>query len=160
VHREDLLVDDGSNWQAIEAVGKRLPKLDIVSTLAFVVEAIDAVDGCALVVAAEHEEVLGILDLVCKQQANGLQRLLAAVDVVTEEEVVRFGWKSAVLEQTEKIVVLAMYITADLVRRALVALAQKRADTHTGASILTFIGASSSSRIGCEMKISRALVHR
>jgi len=27
-------------------------------------------------------------------------------------------------------------------------------------SVLTFMGASSSSRMGCEMKISRALVHR
>jgi hypothetical protein len=40
-----------------------------------VVKAINAVDGCALVVAAQQEEVLRILDLVCQQQTDGLQRL-------------------------------------------------------------------------------------
>jgi len=35
------------------------------------------------VVAAQNEEVLGVLDLVGEQEADGLQRLLAAVDVVS-----------------------------------------------------------------------------
>ena len=83
MHSEDLFVDDGSNWQAIEAVGEGLPQLDIISSLALVVEAIDAIDRCTLVVATEDEEVLGILDLVGQEQADGLQGLLSTVDVVT-----------------------------------------------------------------------------
>lgn len=67
MHGEDLLVDDGGNWEAVEAVGKGLPELDVVSSLALVVEAVDTVDGSALVVAAEHEEVLWIFDLVCEE---------------------------------------------------------------------------------------------
>jgi hypothetical protein len=82
VHGEDLLVDDGGNGQAVEAVGKSLPQLDVVSSFALIVEAVDAVDGGALVVAAENEEVLGVLDLVCKQKAYRLERLFATVDVV------------------------------------------------------------------------------
>ena len=82
VHGEDLLVDDGGNGQAVEAVGKGLPQLDVVSSFALIVEAVDAVDGGALVVAAENEEVLGVLDLVCKQKAYRLERLFATVDVV------------------------------------------------------------------------------
>jgi hypothetical protein len=119
MHGEDLLVNDGGNWQTIEAIGEGLPELNVVSPLALIVKAVDAVDGGALVVAAKHEEVLGVLDLVRKQQADSLQRLLAAIDIVTEEEVVRFGWEAAVLEQTEQVVVLAMYITADLERPVL-----------------------------------------
>lgn len=38
---------------------------------------VDTVDGRALVVASEQEEVLGILDLVGKQKADRLQRLLS-----------------------------------------------------------------------------------
>jgi hypothetical protein len=64
VHGEDLLVNDGGNGQAVEAVGKCLPELDVVTTLALVVEAINAVDGCAFVVTPQDEEVLGVLDLV------------------------------------------------------------------------------------------------
>ena len=67
-------------------------------------------------VAAEDEEVLGVLDLVGKEQADGLERLLATVDVVTKEEVVCLGRETAVLEQTQKVVVLAVDITTDLVK--------------------------------------------
>lgn len=73
MHGEDLLVNDSRNWQAIEAVGEGLPQLDVVSSLALVIEAIDAVDRCAFVVATEDEEVLWIFDLVCEEQADGLQ---------------------------------------------------------------------------------------
>jgi hypothetical protein len=83
VHGEDLLINDGSDGQAVEAVGEGLPELDVVTTFALVVEAVDAVDGRTLVVAAQHKEVLGVLDLVCEQQADGLEGLLASVDVVT-----------------------------------------------------------------------------
>lgn len=67
MHSENLLIDDCSNRQAVEAVGECLPQLDVVSPFALVVEAIDTVDTSTLVVAAEHEEVLGILDLVCEE---------------------------------------------------------------------------------------------
>ena len=104
--RAHLLVDDGGDGKAVEAVREGLPQLDVVATLAYshtthreteeikskdvsdkqgksaalsaapsasaaasllprfsvpltlVVESIDAVDGCALVIAAEQEEVL------------------------------------------------------------------------------------------------------
>jgi hypothetical protein len=64
VHCEDLLVDDCSNRQAVEAISKRLPQLDIVPSLALIVEAIDTVDGGAFVIATQDEEVFGIFDLV------------------------------------------------------------------------------------------------
>ena len=73
VHGEDLLVNDGGNRQAVEAVGESLPQLDVVSSLALVVEAIDTVDGGAFVVATEDEEVLGVPDLVGEEQADGLE---------------------------------------------------------------------------------------
>ena len=63
MHAEDLLVDDRGDREAVEAVGERLPELDVVPALALVVEAVDAVDRRALVVAAQQEEVLRVLDL-------------------------------------------------------------------------------------------------
>jgi hypothetical protein len=64
VHCEDLLVDDCCDRQAVEAISERLPQLDIVPSLAFVIEAVDAVDGGAFVVAAQDEEIFRIFDLV------------------------------------------------------------------------------------------------
>jgi hypothetical protein len=72
VHGENLLIDNGSDGQAVEAVGECLPQLDIVSSLALIVETVDTVDRGALVVTTENEEVLRVLDLVCEEQADGL----------------------------------------------------------------------------------------
>ena len=99
VHGENFLVNDSGDGQAVEAVGKRLPQLDVEAALALVVEAVDAVDARAFVVAAQNEEVFGVLDLIRQQQADGLERLLATVDVVAEEEVVGLGREAAVFEQ-------------------------------------------------------------
>jgi len=114
VHREDLLVDDGRDGQAVEAVRECLPQLDVVTPLALIVEAVDTVDGRALVIAAENKEVLGVLDFVREEQADRFETLLAAVHVVAEEEVVGFWWESAVLEEAEEIVVLSVDVAADL----------------------------------------------
>jgi hypothetical protein len=114
MHGEDLFIDDGGDGQAVEAVGKCLPQLDVVASLALVVETVDTVDGGTLVVAAQDEEVFGILDLVRQEKADGLERLLSTVDVVTEEKVVCLGWESTVLEEAQEVVVLAVNVTADL----------------------------------------------
>lgn len=114
MHGKNLLVDDSGDRKAVEAIGEGLPKLDVVATLALVVEAIDSVDRGALVITSEDEEVFGVLDLVGKEQANSLKRLLTSVDVVTEEEVVGLGREATVLEESEEIVILSVDITADL----------------------------------------------
>lgn len=65
-------------------------------------------------VATQNEEVLGVLDLVGEEQADGLEGLLATVDVVAQEQVVGLGGEATILKQTQKIVVLAVNIAADL----------------------------------------------
>ena len=77
----------------------------------FVIEAVNPVDTRTLVVAPQHEEVLRVLDFVGEQETDSLQGLLAAVDVISKEQVVGFWWETAVLEESEQIVVLAMDIT-------------------------------------------------
>lgn len=73
VHAEDFLVDQGCDWQAVEAVGEGLPEFDVVSAFALVVEPVDSVDGSALVVSSQQEEVLGVFYFVRQQQAHSLQ---------------------------------------------------------------------------------------
>lgn len=114
MHGEDLLIDDGRNRQTVEAVGERLPQLDVIPPLALVVEPVDPVDRRAFVVPTQDEEVFGILDLVREEKADGFERLLAAVDIVSEEEVVGFWGETAVFEEAQKVVVLPVNITAYL----------------------------------------------
>jgi hypothetical protein len=66
------------------------------------------------VVATQNEEVLGVLDLVGEEQADSLEGLFATVDIVAQEQVVGLGGEATILEQTQKIVVLAVDIAANL----------------------------------------------
>lgn len=50
------------------------------------------------------------LNLVGEEEADALERLLAAIDVVAEEQVVRLGREAAVLEQTQQVEVLAVNV--------------------------------------------------
>lgn len=49
----------------------------------FVIEAINAIDRSAFVIAAEDEKVLGILHLVGEKQTDSFQRLFTSVNIVT-----------------------------------------------------------------------------
>jgi len=71
------------------------------------------------VVSSQDEEVFRILDLVGQEEADGLKRLLATVDIIAQEEVVGLGREASVFEESEEIVVLAVDISANL--RALLA---------------------------------------
>lgn len=114
---EDFLVDDRGDRQAVEAIREGLPELDVVPPLAFVVKAVYPVYARALVISAQQKEVLRVLDLVRQQQTYRLQGLLPSVNVIAQEQIVRLGRKTAVLEQPQKIGVLAVYVAADLKRR-------------------------------------------
>lgn len=114
MHGEDLLIDNGGNRQTVEAIGECLPELDVVPPLAFIIEAIDSVNRGALVVSTENKEVFGILDLVREEKADSFEGLLATVNVVSEEKVVGFWREATVFKEAQKIVVLAVDITANL----------------------------------------------
>ena len=114
MHCEYLLVDNGCDWQAIEAIGEGFPQFDIVTSLALIIKPVYTIDRGTFVVSTENEEVLRILDLVCEKEAYCLKGLLPSIYVVTEEKVIRFWWEAAVLEKAKEVVVLAMYIAANL----------------------------------------------
>ena len=71
-------------------------------------------------IAAQHEEVLGVFDLVTQQQTYRLERLFASVDVVPEKQVVGFGREAAVLEQPQQVRVLAVDVACNTVTLHLV----------------------------------------
>ena len=79
-----------------------------------IVESVNTVNAGALVVSTKNEEVLGVLDLVREEKANSLETLLATVDIVPEEEVIRLGREAAVLEEAQKVVVLPVNVSANL----------------------------------------------
>mmetsp|Transcript_2704 Transcript_2704/g.3708 ORF Transcript_2704/g.3708 Transcript_2704/m.3708 type:complete len:226 (+) Transcript_2704:410-1087(+) len=113
MHAEDLVVDEGGDGHAVEHILELFPDADRVAALALVVEAVDAVDLAALVIAAQQEEVLLELYFVGQQQDDGLQGVLSAIDIVAQEEIVGLGRESAVFEQPEQIRKLTVGVTAN-----------------------------------------------
>ena len=98
MHAEDLLIDQSCNGQTIEDITENSPESDRVSAFALVIEAIDTVDLSTFVIAAQQEKVLRVLDFVAQEKANCFDRLLAAIDIVTKEQIVGLWRESAVLE--------------------------------------------------------------
>ena len=101
MHAENFLVDEGGDGEAIEDVAKDAPESDRVPAFALVVETVDSIDLCTFVIASQKEEVLGILDFVAEKKAHGFDGLFSTVNVVTKEEVVRFGWEASILEYSQ-----------------------------------------------------------
>lgn len=79
--------------------------------LTFVIEPIYTIDASTFVIATQQEKILRIFDLVGKKQANCLQRLFASVNIIAKEQVVGFGWKSTILEQTKQVGILTVYVS-------------------------------------------------
>lgn len=131
VHGENLLIDYCCNRHAVEGVSESLPDANVVASFALVIEAIDAVDGSALMVSSKDEEVLGILYFECQNQTDGLQGLLPPVHIVTwsqnifllkiggaethtKEKVICLRRKSTVFKQPQQVIILTMNITTNL----------------------------------------------
>ena len=80
---EDFFIDNCGERQTVEAICERFPKLqewkinyrirreaylDVIPPFAFVIEAVDSVDGSALVIASEEEEVLWVSEEIVKRE--------------------------------------------------------------------------------------------
>lgn len=115
MHTQYLLVYHRRHRQAVEAVREYPPQPDAETALALVVEAVDAVDGSALMVSTQEEEVVGVFDLVSQEEWYGFDALFSSVDVVAEEEVVGVWRETAVFEQAEEVWVLPVDVSCKLI---------------------------------------------
>jgi hypothetical protein len=116
VHAKYLLVNDCCYWQTIKTVCEGLPKFDAVSSFAFVIETVDTINGSTFVISSEDKEIFRVFDLVGEQQTYCLKTLFSSINIISQEKVIGIWWKPSVFEQTEKIVVLTVNITANLYR--------------------------------------------
>lgn len=66
----------------------------------------------ALVVASEEEEGVGIMDFKGPEVEDTFNAEVSTVNVVAEEQILRFNWIATNLEQLHQVVKLAVNITA------------------------------------------------
>lgn len=62
-------------------------------------------------VSAKDEEVLRILDLICKQQANYFQTLLPTIYVISQKQIVALGREPTILKKTKQVIILPVNVT-------------------------------------------------
>lgn len=53
MHAEYLFVNDGCNWKTVETVSEGLPKFDVVSSLALIVEPVNSVNTGTLMISSQ-----------------------------------------------------------------------------------------------------------
>lgn len=88
MHANNLVVDHSTTWQAVEGITKLLPHLDREAATAFIVKAINSVDSSTFMVTSQEEEVLRIFDFVGEQKTDNFKRLLSAINIVSEKQIV------------------------------------------------------------------------
>jgi hypothetical protein len=82
VDAKDLACNNRGNGKRVEGINKSFPDLNVTSSFAFIVKAVDSGNVCAFVISAEKEEILRIFEFVAQEKQNGLQRLLPSIYVV------------------------------------------------------------------------------
>lgn len=117
MHAEDLLVDDGGNWEGVECLGEGFPHFDVVSALALVIKPINPIDTSALMISPQQEEILRVFNLIRQHKADRFQTLLPAIYIVPKEQIVGIWRKATILKKPEEVVVLTVHVSADFDRR-------------------------------------------
>jgi hypothetical protein len=116
MHTQNFLCHNRRYRHAVEAIGKNAPQLDAVPPLALVVKAVYSVERGALVISAQKEKRLRVLDFVAESQSNHLDALLGAIHIIAEKQIIRVGRKPSNLKKTQQICVLAVCVSTNVER--------------------------------------------
>lgn len=102
-----MVFDKGGEWEVVEEVGEVAPYIGVpIFTKTFVVEAVDLGDLARLVISTEDGDALAVSEFHGDQEGDGLDRVVATIDVVSHEEVVGIWRVASDAEELGEIVLL------------------------------------------------------
>lgn len=111
---ENRVLDESGQRQVIEEVGEVLPDVgSSVFTKALVIEAINLGDLSTLVVATEDSNSVLVANLQGDQKRNGLDRVVATIDVIAHEKIVGVRAVASNSEQLNEVMELTVDVSAN-----------------------------------------------
>ena len=111
---EDVSLYDSGEWQVVEERGEVLPHVGVsVLSEAFIVESVDLGDLLALVVTSENGDSVWVSDLENDEESDCLNRVVASIDVISHEEVVRVWGLATNFKELLQVVELTVDVTAN-----------------------------------------------
>jgi len=114
VEAEDLVLNNSCEWKVIEEFGELFPYVGVtVLSQAFIIESIHLGDLPAFVVSSKDSKSILKADLESDEKSDSLDGVVAAIDVVTHEEVVGVGRLTTNLKQFSQVVELTVNVTTD-----------------------------------------------
>ena len=115
VHTEDATVHKGADRKKIEHVDTLLPDVgSAVLPHALVIKTIHLGDLPALVVSTKKRNAVWVEDLQRKQEQKRFDAVVASVDIIAHEEVIRIRTFASDKEQLLQIVELTVDVSTDL----------------------------------------------
>lgn len=109
---EHLVLNDSCQWQVIEELSELLPDIGIaVLSEAFIVETVHLCDLPALVVATQNGDSVLEAHFESYKQSDSLYTVVAAIDVITHEEVVCVWRLTSNFEKLTQVMELTVNIT-------------------------------------------------
>jgi len=111
---KDLVLNNSCQRQKIKQVRKKLPHIGIaVFAHALIIETINLGDLSTFVIASKNSDAFSVAYFETDKQSDCFNGVVTSVYVVTHEEVVSVWRFASDLEELNKIVELAMNITAN-----------------------------------------------
>jgi hypothetical protein len=118
MHAKDLAFNNSCNTEVVKDVRAILPRVSIaVFSDSFIVKTIGGRDLSRFVVASEKSNSIWVLKLEAHKVLKCLERMIAAVDVISHEDVGSVGNLPALVEKLEEVIELAVDVAADGGRR-------------------------------------------
>lgn len=103
--KTDLVLDKGGKGEAVEQVGEEAPDVRVpILAQALIVETVYLSNLPRLVVPTEDGDPVRVAELERHEESDGLDRVVAAVNVVAHEQVVGIGRVSTDAEELGQVV--------------------------------------------------------
>ena len=114
---KNLFVYNCCYRETIKTISENFPQFNGIFFFTLIIKTINSIDSRTFVVTPQQKKVFWVSDFISQKKSNCFNALSASIDIISKKKIIRVWWISAILEQSQQIVVLSMDISAYLQAR-------------------------------------------